>query len=66
MSDSDIIELNIPTATPLVYELDRELKPIRHYYLANDDDLKKKINAVVNQGKSNENNKKNVKNTKKY
>ena len=65
MSDSDIIELNIPTATPLVYELDRELKPIRHYYLANDDDLKKKINAVVNQGKSNENNKKNVKNTKK-
>jgi 2,3-bisphosphoglycerate-dependent phosphoglycerate mutase len=33
MSDSDIVELNIPTGIPLIYELDAELKPIRHYYL---------------------------------
>ena len=33
MSESAIVELNIPTAIPLVYELDDQLKPIRHYYL---------------------------------
>jgi 2,3-bisphosphoglycerate-dependent phosphoglycerate mutase len=33
MSDSDIVELNIPTGIPLVYELDANLKPLRHYYL---------------------------------
>jgi 2,3-bisphosphoglycerate-dependent phosphoglycerate mutase len=33
VSDSDIVELNIPTGIPLIYELDAELKPIRHYYL---------------------------------
>ena len=33
ISDADISELNIPTGKPLVYELDRDLKPIRHYYL---------------------------------
>src|SRR5205807_226520 len=33
ISDSDIVELNIPTGIPLVYELDDQLKPIRHYYL---------------------------------
>jgi 2,3-bisphosphoglycerate-dependent phosphoglycerate mutase len=33
MSDTDIIELNIPNGVPLVYELDAELKPIKHYYL---------------------------------
>lgn len=33
VSDADITELNIPTGIPLVYELDEELKPIRHYYL---------------------------------
>ncbi|WP_372807121.1 2,3-diphosphoglycerate-dependent phosphoglycerate mutase [Pontiella sp.] len=33
VSDADIIELNIPTGIPLVYELDDELRPIRHYYL---------------------------------
>jgi 2,3-bisphosphoglycerate-dependent phosphoglycerate mutase len=34
MSDADIIELNIPNGAPLVYELDAQLKPIKHYYLA--------------------------------
>mgnify|MGYP000384929462 FL=1 len=33
MSDTDIIELNIPNGVPLVYELDAQLKPIKHYYL---------------------------------
>ncbi len=33
ISEADIVELNIPTGIPLVYELDDELKPIRHYYL---------------------------------
>jgi 2,3-bisphosphoglycerate-dependent phosphoglycerate mutase len=34
VSDADIVGLNIPTGIPLVYELDKDLKPIRHYYLA--------------------------------
>src|SRR5262249_1306939 len=33
VSDADIVEKNIPTGLPLVYELDAELRPIRHYYL---------------------------------
>jgi 2,3-bisphosphoglycerate-dependent phosphoglycerate mutase len=33
VSEKDIVELNIPTGIPLVYELDDELKPLRHYYL---------------------------------
>ena len=33
ISESDIVELNIPTGIPLVYELDDSLKPLRHYYL---------------------------------
>jgi len=33
MSEQEIVELNIPTGIPLVYELDENLKPIRHYYL---------------------------------
>jgi 2,3-bisphosphoglycerate-dependent phosphoglycerate mutase len=33
MSEQEIVELNIPTGIPLVYELDENLKPMRHYYL---------------------------------
>ena len=33
ISDEDIVKLEIPTGNPLVYELDDNLKPIRHYYL---------------------------------
>ena len=33
ISESEIVELNIPTGIPLVYELDAELRPRRHYYL---------------------------------
>jgi 2,3-bisphosphoglycerate-dependent phosphoglycerate mutase len=33
ISEQDIVELNIPTGIPLVYELDDDLRPVRHYYL---------------------------------
>jgi 2,3-bisphosphoglycerate-dependent phosphoglycerate mutase len=38
VSEPDIVELNIPTGIPLVYELNDDLTPIRHYYLGNADD----------------------------
>lgn len=49
--DQEIIELNIPTGIPLVYELDAQLKPIRHYYLADEEIVKQAIQSVANQGK---------------
>jgi len=52
ISDDKIISLNIPTGIPLVYELDDDLKPIRHYYLGDQDEIAKSINSVANQGKS--------------
>lgn len=52
MSDQDIVELNIPTAQPLVYELDADLKPIRHYYLGDAEAIQKALDAVANQGKA--------------
>lgn len=51
MSDEDIIELNIPTARPLVYELDAGLKPLRHYYLGDAAEIAAAAHAVANQGK---------------
>jgi 2,3-bisphosphoglycerate-dependent phosphoglycerate mutase len=47
--DADIVELNVPTGIPLVYELDDDLKPIRHYYLGDQDAIKKAAEAVANQ-----------------
>ena len=52
ISDGDILELNIPTGIPLVYELDDDLKPIRNYYLGNQLEIEKAQQAVANQGKS--------------
>jgi len=52
VSDADIVELNIPTGQPLVYELDRELRPIRSYYLGDAAQIKAKMEAVANQGKA--------------
>jgi 2,3-bisphosphoglycerate-dependent phosphoglycerate mutase len=49
MSESDIVELNIPTGIPLVYELDDDLKPIRHYYLGDPEAAKKAAEAVAKQ-----------------
>jgi 2,3-bisphosphoglycerate-dependent phosphoglycerate mutase len=50
--DEEIVGLNIPTGVPLVYELDDELKPIRHYYLGDQDAVAKAMDAVKNQGKA--------------
>jgi 2,3-bisphosphoglycerate-dependent phosphoglycerate mutase len=52
MSDEEIIGLNIPTGVPLVYELDENLKPLKHYYLGDQDAIRKAMEAVANQGKA--------------
>ncbi|MBX7228189.1 MAG: 2,3-diphosphoglycerate-dependent phosphoglycerate mutase [Burkholderiaceae bacterium] len=52
MSDAAIVNLNIPTAQPLVYELDVHLKPIKHYYLGDPETIAAKRAAVAAQGKS--------------
>ncbi len=49
--EDEIVELNIPTGMPLVYELDDELKPIRHYYLGDPEKVKAAMDAVAAQGK---------------
>jgi len=51
VSESDIVELNIPTGIPLVYELDADLKPIRSYYLGDPEQVKAAMDAVAQQGK---------------
>jgi len=51
VSESDIVELNIPTGIPLVYELDDRLKPIRKFYLGDQEAALKKAQAVANQAK---------------
>ena len=51
ISDADIVELNIPTGIPLVYELDDRLRPIRHYYLGDAETVAKAAKAVAEQGK---------------
>ncbi len=51
MSEEDIIKLNIPTGVPLVYELDEDLKPIKHYYLGDQEAIAAKAAAVAAQGK---------------
>ncbi|HEX6361704.1 MAG TPA: 2,3-diphosphoglycerate-dependent phosphoglycerate mutase [Albitalea sp.] len=52
ISDDDIVGLNIPNGIPLVYELDRDLKPIRSYYLGDAEAVAKAAAAVANQGKA--------------
>jgi 2,3-bisphosphoglycerate-dependent phosphoglycerate mutase len=52
ISDKEIPELNIPTGIPLVYELDADLKPGEHYYLADDETVRKAAEAVAAQGKA--------------
>jgi 2,3-bisphosphoglycerate-dependent phosphoglycerate mutase len=49
MSDADVLELNIPTAIPLVYELDEHLKPIRSYYLGDPEAARRAAEAVASQ-----------------
>lgn len=52
ISEEEIVELNIPTGMPLVYELDDDFKPIRHYYLGSQEEVEKAMQAVANQGKA--------------
>jgi len=52
VSDDDIVNLNIPTGQPLVYELDDDLRPIRHYYLGDAAEIEAAMAAVAAQGKS--------------
>ena len=49
--EDQIVELNIPTGMPLVYELDGDLKPIKHYYLGDPEKVKAAMDAVAAQGK---------------
>lgn len=50
--DKDIVNLNIPTGLPLVYELQDNLKVIKSYYLGDPEEVKKAMEAVKNQGKA--------------
>ena len=52
ISDDDIVGINIPNGIPLVYELDADLKPIRHYYLGDAEAAAKAAAAVAAQGKA--------------
>jgi 2,3-bisphosphoglycerate-dependent phosphoglycerate mutase len=52
IADDKIVALNIPTGVPLVYELDDQLKPIRHYYLGDPEEVARATAAVANQGKA--------------
>lgn len=52
VSDQDIVGLNIPTAIPLVYELDASLKPLRHYYLGDPAKAAAAANAVAAQARA--------------
>jgi len=52
VSENEIVQLNIPTGMPLVYELDAALKPIKHYYLGDPEQVKKAMAAIAAQGKA--------------
>jgi len=52
LSDDAIVSVNIPTGIPLVYELDADLNQIRHYYLGDEAEIKKAMEAVAAQGKA--------------
>jgi 2,3-bisphosphoglycerate-dependent phosphoglycerate mutase len=52
VSDQDIVGLNIPNGIPLVYELDEQLRPLRHYYLGDAEAAARAAAAVASQGKA--------------
>lgn len=52
VSNRDIVDLNIPTGIPLVYELDSQLQPVRHYYLGDLAEAEARARAVANQARS--------------
>jgi 2,3-bisphosphoglycerate-dependent phosphoglycerate mutase len=49
--ENEIVELNIPTGIPLIYELDQDLRPLQHFYLGDPEAVRKAAEAVANQGK---------------
>ena len=51
VSEEEIVKLNIPTGIPLVYELESDLKPVRHYYLGDPEAARKAAEAVAKQGR---------------
>ena len=52
ISEEEIVKLNIPTGIPLVYELTKDLKPIKHYYIGDQEKIQAKIASVASQGKA--------------
>ncbi len=52
MPEDEIVSFNIPTGVPLVFELDDELKPLKHYFLGNPKEIETKMRAVAAQGKA--------------
>ncbi|MEA3305728.1 MAG: 2,3-diphosphoglycerate-dependent phosphoglycerate mutase [Candidatus Omnitrophota bacterium] len=52
VSDKEIVKLNIPTGIPLVYELDKNLRPIKHYYLGDSEAVSKAMKSVADQAKA--------------
>jgi len=52
LTEEEVLEINIPVAQPLVYELDEHLRPIKHYYLAPEEEIAAEAAAVANQGKA--------------
>jgi len=52
IADDKIVGLNIPTGIPLVYELDKDLRPVKHYYLGDPEAVARATASVANQGKA--------------
>lgn len=52
LSDDEIMEVNIPTGVPLVYEFDEQWKVVKKYYLGDAEFIQAKVNSVANQGKA--------------
>jgi 2,3-bisphosphoglycerate-dependent phosphoglycerate mutase len=52
LTEEQVLKLNIPTGIPLVYELDENLKPLKSYYLGDQDAIAAAMNAVASQGKA--------------
>ena len=52
ISEDEIVNFNIPTGIPLIYELDNNLRPVNHYFLGNSEEIEKAIKAIEAQGKA--------------
>ena len=50
--DDEIVSVNIPTGIPLEYELGTELRPLRHYYLGEPEEVARAVQQVASQGKA--------------